>query len=572
MGLVDLRTDLKSLRYGKDRLGGGNSNQPYITKKIPDDLGDLNKTGGSDFLLRGGSLVVNRTIDDVSRLAKMFIDTKSLSGIFFTAKQLVLSRQAAKTQASPNIFNDGIYLPTSTLAQSGINALGGHLYKQGILPFKKTNRDSLFGQPSYSENLNYIKENSTNRLISFTSGSSGIIGNSNINITSYSGGPGSILGIGKTNIKRTTNTSDAFNFLNTPLGQTYNASAFSYSQIQSQNTTDKNKIKSDFRSDLITPPTVQNQSNLPKTTADYINNNIETRVNLNSPGRVGNKSSFVKGKALGNIQQGALDKINALPIYKSETATTHKNADDLIPFRIGIIDNDNPREKTYIHFRAFIKGLNDNYSADWSSIKYVGRGEEFYRYGGFSRSVNLSWTVVAQSKEELIPMYQKLNYLASATAPDYSTSSGYMRGNLITLTIGDWFNEQVGIFKGINITVPDDSPWEIALDEDGENNSDKSVKQMPHRIEVSGFEFTPIHNFVPQKQKLKFEEGTYNNIDNDYVSSFGQERYINLSSPNGNSYGQYPSGDLNDGNFNYTPKTAAVIKAIDDVSNLNFNF
>ena len=199
MGLVDLRTDLKSLRYGKDRLGGGNSNQPYITKKIPDDLGDLNKTGGSDFLLRGGSLVVNRTIDDVSRLAKMFIDTKSLSGIFFTAKQLVLSRQAAKTQASPNIFNDGIYLPTSTLAQSGINALGGHLYKQGILPFKKTNRDSLFGQPSYSENLNYIKENSTNRLISFTSGSSGIIGNSNINITSYSGGPGSILGIGKTN-------------------------------------------------------------------------------------------------------------------------------------------------------------------------------------------------------------------------------------------------------------------------------------------------------------------------------------------------------------------------------------
>ena len=182
---------------------------------------------------------------------------------------------------------------------------GGHLYKQGILPFKKTNRDSLFGQPSYSENLNYVKENSTNRLISFTSGSSGILGNSNINITSYSGGPGSILGIGKTNIKRTTNTSDAFNFLNTPLGQTYNASAFSYSQIQSQNTTDKNKIKSDFRSDLITPPTVQNQSNLPKTTADYINNSIETRINLNSPGRVGNKSSFVKGKALGNIQQGS---------------------------------------------------------------------------------------------------------------------------------------------------------------------------------------------------------------------------------------------------------------------------
>ena len=231
------------------------------------------------------------------------------------------------------------------------------------------------------------------------------------------------------------------------------------------------------------------------------------------------------------------------------------------------------QEKKHIFtLELLLKGLNDNYRADWSSIKYIGRGEEFYRYGGFSRSVNLSWTVVAQSKEELIPMYQKLNYLASATAPDYSTSSGYMRGNLITLTIGDWFNEQIGIFNGINISVPDNTPWEIALDEDGENNSDKSVKQMPHRIEVDGFQFTPIHNFVPQKQKLEFEEGTYNNIDNDYVSSFGQERYISLSSPNGNSYGQYPSGDLNDGNFNYTPKTAAVIKAVDDISNLNFNF
>ena len=67
MGLVDLRTDLKSLRFGKDRVGGGSSGQPYRTKPIPNSLSDTDVTGGPDFLLRGGTLVVNRTVDDVSR-------------------------------------------------------------------------------------------------------------------------------------------------------------------------------------------------------------------------------------------------------------------------------------------------------------------------------------------------------------------------------------------------------------------------------------------------------------------------------------------------------------------------
>lgn len=129
MGLVDLSTDLKSLKFGKDRLGGGNSGQPYITKSIPSDASDLNKTGGPDFLLRGGSLVINKTIDDVSRLTKMFLDTKSLNGLLFTGKQLLLSRTSQRTQASPIALNAGFYLPTSTILQSGVNALGIHLNK-----------------------------------------------------------------------------------------------------------------------------------------------------------------------------------------------------------------------------------------------------------------------------------------------------------------------------------------------------------------------------------------------------------------------------------------------------------
>ena len=137
MGLVDLRTDLKSLRFGKDRVGGGSSGQPYKTRPIPDSLSDTNVTGGPDFLLRGGTLALRNSVRDVSRLSQMFFDFKSPNGLLFTAKQNILSRTAVATQAS-GILNEGAYLPTSTLAQAGVNALGIHLNKQGLDPTKRT--------------------------------------------------------------------------------------------------------------------------------------------------------------------------------------------------------------------------------------------------------------------------------------------------------------------------------------------------------------------------------------------------------------------------------------------------
>jgi len=107
MALISQRTNLKSLRYGQDRVGGGSSNQPYIKSKIPDNSSSLDRSGGIDFLLRGGTLAPSRAIQDVSRLTKMFFDFKSPNGVLFTAKQNLLSRTGVKTQAS-GILNEGV--------------------------------------------------------------------------------------------------------------------------------------------------------------------------------------------------------------------------------------------------------------------------------------------------------------------------------------------------------------------------------------------------------------------------------------------------------------------------------
>ena len=95
MGLINLKTDLKSLRYGNDRIGGGNSGQPYITTDIPDEISPY--IGTTDFLLRGGINTVADSLEDVKRLGKMFADTKSPNGLLFIAKQQLLSRTAVRT-------------------------------------------------------------------------------------------------------------------------------------------------------------------------------------------------------------------------------------------------------------------------------------------------------------------------------------------------------------------------------------------------------------------------------------------------------------------------------------------
>ena len=584
MGLVDLRTDLKSLRFGKDRVGGGSSNQPYKTRPIPDSLSDTDITGGPDFLLRGGTLALRNSVRDISRLTQMFFDFKNPSGPLFSVKQNILSRTSVNTQSSPTVFNDGLYLPTSTIAQAGVNALGIHLNKQGIDPTGLFETSNLFSQPSYSSDLQKITELETNRLIQLkqnkidgftTVGEENNIPNADTQILQYDGGPGAKLGIGKTVIRRWEDTRDRnklfsafkdenFTYLDPGLLSSYD----SYQQLGYLST-----IRPDFRT--LKEQSDPNFTNIPKT-LDYTTENIEQRVNLGNPGKKGNKSSYVRGK---NGTNTPLDKINALPLYQSSDGVIQNSIkNDLVKFRIGVIDNDNPKNKTYIHFRAFIDSMSDSYSSTWNSMDFVGRGETLYRYGGgFNRSVNLSWTVAAQSKDELIPMYQKLNYLASVAAPDYS-SDGYMRGNLISLTLGGWFFEQVGFIEGITYDVPQESPWEIAIPDSGVSTTssiltDDSVKEMPHIIKVTGFKFTPIQGFLPKIQKNNYAAQSFQKAEADFVSSYGNERYIMLSDGGehvyrnesgerigqilADNYGEPNNGEITDGNFNYIPNNVS---------------
>ena len=169
MPLIDLKTNLRDLKFGRDRINGGSSNQPYITSPIPDldkesgEFGFLNQ----DFILRGGSKAVVNSIKDVERLGKYFLDIRNPSGLLFFAKQNLLSRTAVRTQASGKLVNEGAYTPLSTLAQAGGNAFGLYVNKQGLNPFNglgslRTYNDVI--NPELGEAFS-IKSINKNRLV-----------------------------------------------------------------------------------------------------------------------------------------------------------------------------------------------------------------------------------------------------------------------------------------------------------------------------------------------------------------------------------------------------------------------
>lgn len=515
MPLVDLKTDLKSLKFGNDRVGGGSSNQPYISSPIPD--GFLSKS--PDFLFRGGLSAPTTALEDVARLSKMFTDTKSPSGLLFAAKQQLLSRTAVRTQTS-GFLNEGVYNPLSTIAQAGVGFTGYHLNKQGLNPFETpTSYYDIAKNPEQNRLLD-IKQN--------------VIDGGEF-IRSYPGGPGSKLGIGKTNIKfattpfganKTLASSPTINAqtgrLNEYNGQQLNPSTLSTQQIDSKDKV-RGKVRQDFRKQLRKD---LKESKVLSNGLDYETKNYETRTKLQNPAdSTRNLISYTNGSGLGPV-----DKINALPIYRASAVDNSKDTNDLVKFRIAIIDNEDPTQKEFIHFRALLGTISDNYSSTWNSTKYLGRGEDFYTYGGFGRTVSLSWTVAAQSKEELIPMYKKLNYLASTLAPDYS-GNGYMKGNLVQLTVGGYFYEQPGFITAMNLSIQDDTPYEIGINDVG--GSDNSVKELPMIIRVDGFNFTPIHNFRPQKQTLTF--------NGDDSITYGPERFIALANGTGNAKNNYDS-------------------------------
>ena len=498
-GLIDLQTNLRTLSYGSGR------GEPYITRPLPAyDDNPSNPYLGADMFGRSGQL--GRGLTDVERLTKYLANGK---GLLFNAKQIALEKTRPKVPYGPKRS----FLFSTVLAQAGVQGTGIHFDRANDLNVSNDQRYDYLTRTAFSEEgtnrltLLYnskIAKTNTNPLARSEFGITGE--GDETNIIRYGGGPNSIGGLGRTTFTRsdrnnTSNWDKRPELKNKVLALTPNNiteyykdrltttgfTSFSDGGGITNFTLALNGLSNaspDTKKRILGRITRYDQFNRAKTfkTGDQGNDKLL------------NRQDYYTGPA---TPTKGTDIINWKPVYSSTTGVNfEKSAEDMIKLYIAVLDNDNPEKKTYIHFRAYIEGLQDSYQANWNSVNYPGRGEEFFKYGGFTRDIGFNFKVHVASRAELFPTYRKLNYLASVMAPDYS-SPGYMRGNIVQLTVGDYINDVPGIITNFSYNLSDETSWDIARNNDG--TTDENSAELATLINVDSFSFKPIHNFIPQK-------------------------------------------------------------------------
>ena len=632
MPLIDLKTDLKSIKYGHDRPGGGNSGQPYITNDINNPKNTL---GFDDGLIRGGAIgAVKHSITDTLRIGKFLTDAPH--GPLFIAKQVGLQLSNPKLETRKITLNNGagilgflgnafnslnntlgptrIYnLGINTIAQIPVNAFGGHFVRHGLLPVQtdaskyesvvKSNNENnnsknnrLVGLATKfqlgKEQTNFINTNTFKLINAVTGLLNQTIGLSiptlkptQLTIDDYISGPGSVYGIGSTLISRYSFTADssaiklataqssqyagrtrnnnggptAINY-GVDISQNANAlSNYDFPQVGSTAGVDQNVVK--YGLPFFGNPALKTyaalQKQIEKQNSDYsiVYKNTEFAINLTDTFHsvIGNQLPTSKQKPNyknafdevikinmpwnkvtreTRVGSGRQDQINLTPIFNADAGThidevkingTTYNINDLVKFRIQAINTDDPLNANWMIFRAYLTQLSDSVDAQWSDIKYAGRGEKFYVYDGFSRKMTVGFKVAALSAQEMQPMYQKLNYLMGNLMPDYSGI--IMRGPLMRITIGNYIDGQLCKLDSLSYSIPQDSPWEIAINEP---TSGEKILILPHIIEVT-LSFTPIGSQTSNINKISSKSFNTSHIAQNY---------------NENSTNQYITGNI----------------------------
>ena len=207
---------------------------------------------------------------------------------------------------------------------------------------------------------------------------------------------------------------------------------------------------------------------------------------------------FDKNKGIGGSLQvrygGHPGDLDRYPDRKG--VLNDKPIDDFIKFRIRDAVNGK-----YIIFPALLSGITDNSSTSPTSFSYIGRADKVHVYGGYERTISFSVQIVAQRKEDVKLIWEKINYAKGLVLPQYKqffSKDGAADNTrpvapIVYLTLGDLYNNAPGFFTSVNLSIPENSQWELS---DG--------MQVPHLCTLA-FEFTYIGKENPTMTSNHFD-------------------------------------------------------------------
>jgi hypothetical protein len=531
-------------------------NVTYTSKPFTPGL-RYNTGDFDDGLIRGGAINAGISIlKDTERVGKFFFSTK---GILFTVKQLGLQQANPQLESEfpgTNSILDSTkwYSPLNTLIQVPVNAIGGHFTRHGLVPRGSVGffNGSSQGNGGYNYEAIATLNNDRTKTVKLIGGNanrlvdhySTIILNPSgqQNLLKYGGGAASVYGLGRTEINTTKIRTTFGDSLSDNLELKLNGfRLFSNIRINAATQADLN---STLANQLYNSPLYKNRVNAGDGNGNLETSyDIESRIGVSSGNKTTRDYDYVDGFAgdtdvlfvSKETTKYNVDSINVITVTDSKTfydnsltsnndpklppwtlEKGNQNIDgkfgrDIIKFRFEFLNNDNPISGGAINtdvlaFRAYLDDFQDGMNAKWDSYRYMGRGEEFYVYNGFTRDISLAFTIYAHTPEEMAPIYKKLNYLLSTFTPDYS-KNGKMRGNIGYLTVGDYLYRQPGVFTDIKLSGMLDTHWEIAYN--GPEVGGVNQYEVPKHIKAT-LSFKPIHTFLPRKAQYKDGASVFN--------------------------------------------------------------
>ncbi len=507
-GLINLQTDLKSLKYSSMPLG---SDKPLITKNIGQAPGSQIGTE------------ISRRIDDTSRIAQMLISKPGLKYLLHEAQlqQIGVGERIKKAQKDGkslagavlgqlgNTAVNTLKIVGSTLAQVPVNGTGTHFlkgfrtdtYLQPTNP-GNTNAFTRFFGAGGVEGAKYAlrgeivpgehKTELTDRYSQYDYDDylNAATGSNQARLNAQAGNPIKVAPSGS-GIRQTTKSPRSIrgsrsNELGTILPSEFVQITGDETKISGNK--DANQV---FDTEVPTEYTYLVQKQNFKTK----NNNVtkEARILLGDQGARNDVYKKINTYWTTSPDESEIDRINSLAPSDGKV-NGEKEGRDLIKFRFHILTADG-KEKV-LYFRAFLDAFADNYTGAWNQVKYLGRAEDFQVYGGFQRKITLSFKIAAATRSEMKPIYQKMVWLASATAPTYASGGQFMRGTITKITVGDYIYELPGVLNSVGYTWNTEYPWEIAMLEPENTGEDDFEQELPMVMDCQ-IDFTPIHTFTP---------------------------------------------------------------------------
>lgn len=513
-----LGTQFTSVSYG--------SSQPYVTvdivtgqikllRKAPVISDILNIL--SDISIDGTNLIstsltrISRAAIDVNRIGNFLTDP--LKGPLFVATQEAVQLMNVVPNLGDSNTGAQLYNPLSSIINTALQGVGGHdrrTISSPLLSAVGSVVSSFISQDSVFNNLlNELSADTYQKIYKDPNRVSALVSLYNTKYTSddtnwysYLGGPDSFLGIGETTIRR---------YINTPQIQSVNSGlnmGFITESPPDEGTSVNPKVPFKIITSIVKGVTTWKDNPPPITYSNYYDETITVSKknwkDINRETRVGSgRQDSINLTPIFNTLSGDVSNFNYVVINNKKYTV-----EDLAKFRIEAVDPNN-LSSNWMVFRAYISRFSDDYTSDWNGTKYTGRGESFYTYGGYTRQVGISFKVASLSENEMMPMYQKLNYLASNMAPEYG-SENIMKGPFMKITVGNYLYRQPCIINSMTYNVPQESPWEIAMIEPDFSVSSSLnanvLYELPHIIEVS-MTITPI-GIGPNAQIPKKDTGT----------------------------------------------------------------